>query len=66
MGDMFTGEIVSAEEFSKLPTERKARFLEFKRDLTAKEAADMQIRKYSPCMCGSGKKFKFCCWRKAQ
>jgi uncharacterized protein YchJ len=32
-----------------------------KRDLTAKEKADLQIRLYSPCGCGSGKKFKFCC-----
>lgn len=31
------------------------------RDLTAKEQADWQIRLYSPCACGSGKKFKFCC-----
>lgn len=31
------------------------------RDLSAKEAADMQIRLYSPCACGSGKNFKFCC-----
>lgn len=31
------------------------------RDLTVKEAADMQIRLYSPCACWSGKKFKFCC-----
>lgn len=30
------------------------------RDLTAKEKSDMQIRLYSPCACGSGKKFKFC------
>lgn len=22
------------------------------------------IGKYDPCPCGSGKKFKFCCWRK--
>lgn len=32
-----------------------------RRDLTAKEQAEMQIRLYSPCGCGSGKKFKFCC-----
>lgn len=32
------------------------------RDLTVKEEADMQIRLYSPCGCGSGKKFKFCCY----
>ena len=33
------------------------------RDLTEKEKAEMQIRLYSPCACGSGKKFKFCCKR---
>jgi hypothetical protein len=32
-----------------------------RRDLTAKERADRQIQLYSPCGCGSGKKFKFCC-----
>lgn len=32
------------------------------RDLTTKEKADMQIRLYSPCGCGSGKKFKWCCY----
>lgn len=32
------------------------------RDLTVKEKAEMQIRLYSPCGCGSGKKFKFCCY----
>ena len=36
-----------------------------RRDLTAQEKADMQIRLYSPCACGSGKKFKFCCYRKS-
>ena len=35
-----------------------------RRDLTVKEQAAMQIRLYSPCVCGSGKKFKFCCFRK--
>jgi len=34
-----------------------------RRDLKAKELADMQIRLYSPCGCGSGKKFKFCHYR---
>lgn len=33
------------------------------RDLTVKEQADLQIRLYAPCACGSGKKFKFCCKR---
>lgn len=38
--------------------------VEVNRDLTAKEKSDMQIRLYSPCGCGSGKKFKFCCKNK--
>lgn len=35
-----------------------------RRDLTEKERGEMQIRLYSPCACGSGKKLKFCCYRK--
>ncbi len=42
---------------------RERGFVPVTRDLTAKEACDMQIRLYSPCACGSGKKFKFCCKR---
>ena len=34
-----------------------------RRNLTAREHLDMQIRLYSPCACGSGEKFKFCCKR---
>lgn len=34
------------------------------RDLTAKEQAELQIRLYSPCACGSGKKFKFCHYKR--
>lgn len=33
-----------------------------RRDLRVKEQAEMQIRLYSPCACGSGKKLKFCCY----
>lgn len=36
-----------------------------RRPLTLKEKADMQIKMYSPCGCGSGKKFRFCCHKKA-
>ena len=34
------------------------------RDLTAKEQAELQIRLYSPCACGSGKKLKFCHYKR--
>ena len=40
---------------------RKLGLVPVKRDLTAREQMEMQIRLYSPCGCGSGKKFKFCC-----
>jgi uncharacterized protein YchJ len=36
-----------------------------KRDLTAREQMEQQIRLYAPCACGSGKKFKFCCKTKS-
>lgn len=32
-----------------------------RRGLTDREKMEMQIHLYSPCGCGSGKKFKFCC-----
>jgi len=31
------------------------------RDRRVKEHAENQLKLYSPCSCGSGKKFKFCC-----
>jgi uncharacterized protein YchJ len=44
--------------------EEQVKYIEVKRDLTKLEACEMQIKLYSPCGCGSGKKFKFCCHRK--
>lgn len=35
-----------------------------RRELREMEKANMQIQLYSPCACGSGKKLKFCCYRK--
>lgn len=43
---------------------RKLGLVPVRRDLTLKERAEMQIRLYSPCACGSGQKLKFCCYRK--
>lgn len=39
-------------------------YVPVRRDLTEVEKARMQIDLYSPCACGSGKKLKFCCFRK--
>ena len=43
---------------------RRRGFVAVQRDLTEVEKARMQIDLYSPCACGSGKKLKFCCYRK--
>lgn len=43
------------------PDDERKFYREIKRELTPKEISDMQIKLYSPCGCGSGKKFKFCC-----
>lgn len=56
-----TGALISPDAFTQLSEPERKQFTEVKRDLTALETANMQIRLYSPCGCGSGKKFKFCC-----
>lgn len=42
---------------------KKLGLVPVRRDLTPKERCDMQIKLYSLCGCGSGEKFKFCCFR---
>ena len=32
--------------------------------LTLSEKADRQTMMYQPCRCGSGKKYRFCCFRR--
>jgi hypothetical protein len=56
-----TGQIKPWEEVQKLEPAERAKYVEVKRDLTRLEAANQQLKLYSPCGCGSGKKFKFCC-----
>ena len=53
-----TGEI---REFDNDQAAKQAGFIPIRRDLTAKEKANWQIKLYAPCGCGSGIKFKFCC-----
>lgn len=59
-----TGELVNASKLERMPPAERAKYIPVKRDLTKREEANMQIRLYAPCGCGSGKKFKFCCRRK--
>jgi len=59
--DPNSGELVQVvDEFEAL----EKGLVPVRRLLTPKEICDKQIQLYSPCACGSGKKFKFCCFGK--
>jgi len=60
--DTRTGMILPEKD---IPEAQRKHFIPVRRNLSRKEKADAQIALYSPCACGSGKKFKFCC-RKTQ
>ena len=60
--DTRTGEIVNSPDVEAFVPEERKFFVPVQRDLTKLEEANRQINLYSPCGCGSGKKFKFCCW----
>lgn len=57
-----TGFIIDHEKLKEMPADERSKYIEVKRDLTARERSDRQIQLYSPCACGSGKNFKFCCY----
>ena len=67
--DTRTGDIYEAKEGESFESAAKRLGLPegalkpIARSLTVKEEFERQIRKYAPCGCGSGKKFKFCCYR---
>ncbi len=63
--DTRSGEIVEEEWMKALPIADQKHFIPVERDLTLKERSERQILLYEPCGCGSGKKFKFCCYRKS-
>jgi uncharacterized protein YchJ len=60
-----TGHILPLAEVQKLPIQEQRFFIPVTRDLSKAEKANHQIKLYSLCGCGSGKKFKFCCHKKA-
>ncbi len=62
--NVHTGQIMSEEAVKRLSQEEQKAWVPVVRDLTSKEASDAQIRMYSLCGCGSGKKFKFCCHKR--
>lgn len=61
-----TGSLMSMEGLQQLPAEEQKKYVEVKRDLTKVEELNQKIKMYSPCGCGSGKKFRFCCHQKPQ
>lgn len=61
-----TGKLATTADVEAMGEEMKKKFIPVKRDLTKTEEAKMQIRLYSPCGCGSGKKFKWCCKTKQE
>src|SRR5437899_3342504 len=56
-----TGELGRAETVAKMTETERGKFVPVKRDLSKVELLNAQIMLYSPCGCGSGRKFKFCC-----
>ena len=58
-----TGEIRKESALAMLSPEERAKFIPIGRPLTERERITAQLDKYAPCGCGSGKKFKFCCWK---
>lgn len=59
--DTRTGRVIP---WNDIPKGEEQFFVPVMRNMSVKEKADMQIKLYSPCACGSGKKFKFCCKQK--
>lgn len=60
-----TGEIRKESALAMLSPEERAKYVPVGRPLTTREIVTAQVDRYSPCGCGSGKKFKFCCYRPA-
>lgn len=56
-----TGKIV---EWDDIPPQDIRDFIPVTRDLTPYEKYNKRIAMYSPCGCGSSRKFKFCCYKK--
>ena len=56
--DTRAGELIYKKN---IPIGKEKHFSPVVRDVSVAEKAQRQINLYSPCGCGSGKNFKFCC-----
>jgi uncharacterized protein YecA (UPF0149 family) len=62
--DKSTGNIVPMDCVKSLPEDEQKKYQETRMDLTDRQKYENKIRKYDLCPCGSGRKFKFCCFEK--
>jgi len=60
--DTRTGQIFTDEEVREMNEEDLAYMKRMERPPTVRQITRKVIDKYDPCPCGSGKKFKWCCW----
>jgi uncharacterized protein YchJ len=62
--DTRNGALIEYEQMMRsLPESERKHFVQVNRPITTRELHRMKINKYAPCGCGSGKKFKFCCYK---
>lgn len=59
-----TGEIISEKEAKELNEKSPGLAIPMTVEPTNKQLKRSYVGKYDPCPCGSGKKFKFCCFSK--
>lgn len=64
--DPNSGRLTMVDTEEQMKALKKIGLIEVKRDLTDVERGRLQIELYSPCGCGSGKKFKWCCYTGAK
>ena len=56
------GRLIEVNAVGWEPAHNLGYTVQVRRELTQREKDKKQIKMYSPCGCGSGEKFKFCCW----
>jgi uncharacterized protein YecA (UPF0149 family) len=59
-----TGEIREWSEIEVLPEDERRKYIPMNVPPTVVQRERKRVDKYDPCPCGSGEKFKFCCYRK--
>ena len=63
--DTRDGKITTLAALALLTENERKHFVEMFLQPTAKQLRNGRVGKYDPCPCGSGKKFKWCCYKPA-